>query len=252
MGLSKKGALIVTGGSGDIGAAIAVRASLDGFAVCVTYSSNRERAEAVITEIRQHGGSGLAVQADVRSEVDVKRIFDSATRELGTLTALVNNAGVIGGRARVENVTLLTLREVFEVNVFGAFLCAAEAVRRMSYTHGGAGGTIVNISSRASRLGNPGEWVHYAASKGSIDTFTVGLAREVAEEGIRVNAVNPGLIDTKIHGKSGAPDRILRLQGTVPMGRPGTVVEVASVVSFLLSDDSSYVTGTCIDVSGGR
>lgn len=247
-----QGLVIVTGGSGEIGTAIAMRAARAKYSVCLNYLSEEKRAADVVAAIRQEGGRAMAVRADVRSEDEVAAMFDVAAQELGRVTALVNNAGVIGGMSRVDEVAASVVRHVLDVNVVGAFVCASAAIRQMSTRHGGAGGAIVNISSRASKLGNGGEWVHYAASKGALDTLTVGLSREVAAEGIRVNAVNPGLIDTQIHAKAGQPDRLARLRSAVPMGRAGTVEEVAAAVEFLLSPAASYITGVCVDVSGGR
>jgi NAD(P)-dependent dehydrogenase (short-subunit alcohol dehydrogenase family) len=206
----------------------------------------------VVREIIFAGGRACQIQADVAREEDVVRLFETAERELGPITALVNNAAITGGFSRVESVTATTLAQVMAVNVSGAFLCAREAVRRMSTRHGGTGGAIVNISSRAAKIGSAGEWVHYAASKGALDSFTIGLARELATEGIRVNAVAPGLIETGLHAANGAPDRLKRLAGTIPMQRPGTALEVAEAVLWLLSPAASYTTGAILEVGGGR
>jgi NAD(P)-dependent dehydrogenase (short-subunit alcohol dehydrogenase family) len=247
-----KGTLIVTGASRGIGAAVAKLAAAQGFAIAVNFSRDASAAAAVVDAITAAGGRAAAIQADISAEHDVLRLFKSAERHLGPIEALVNNAGVTGGFARVEDVAAGALAQVFAVNVIGTILCAREAVRRMSRRHGGSGGNIVNISSRAAHTGGAGEWVHYAASKGAIDTFTIGLAREVATEGIRVNAVAPGLIETEIHAANGAPDRLTRLAPTIPMGRAGTAEEVAEAVLWLLSPASSYTTGAILEVGGGR
>ncbi len=246
------GTLIVTGGSRGIGAAIAMLAARRGWAVAVNYSNGEAEANQVVDEIRAHNGRALAIRADVANEGDIVRMFETAERELGAVKGLVNNAGITGGFARVENVTAKAIEEVFAVNVTGAMLCAREAVRRMSTKRGGTGGAIVNISSRAAHTGSPGEWVHYAATKGAIDSFTIGLAREVATEGIRVNAVAPGLVDTGLHAANGEPGRLDRLKGTIPMGRAGTPAEVAEAVLYLLSPQASYSTGAIFEVGGGR
>jgi NAD(P)-dependent dehydrogenase (short-subunit alcohol dehydrogenase family) len=246
------GTLIVTGASRGIGAAIARLASERGFSVAVNYVTGRAEAEAIVELIVSVDGQACAIQADVAREGDIVRLFETAERELGPIKAHVNNAAITGGFARVESVTASTLAQVMAVNVTGAILCAREAVRRMSTRHGGTGGSIVNISSRAAHTGSAGEWVHYAASKGAIDSFTIGLAREVATEGIRVNAVAPGLIETGLHAANGAPDRLDRLQSTIPMQRPGTAIEVAEAVLWLLSPAASYTTGAILEVGGGR
>jgi NAD(P)-dependent dehydrogenase (short-subunit alcohol dehydrogenase family) len=244
--------LIVTGASRGIGAAVALLAGARGFAVAVNYARDGAAAEAVAAAIVAGGGRAVAVQADVAREPEVLRLFAKAERALGPLGALVNNAGVTGGFARVEDVTAAAVERALAVNVAGSILCAREAVRRMSNRRGGAGGAIVNISSLAARTGGSGEWVHYAASKGAVNTLTVGLAREVAAEGVRVNAVAPGLIATDLHAASGAPDRVARMAPSVPMGRGGTAEEVAEAVLWLLSPAASYVTGTILEVGGGR
>jgi len=244
--------LIVTGGGRGIGAATARLAAAQGWAVCVNYRREREAAEAVAAEIVRAGGRALAVAADVASEPDVLRLFETAERELGPLGGLVNNAGILARQARLDEMDAARLERVFAVNVTGAFLCAREAVRRMSTLHGGAGGAIVNVSSLASRLGSPAEYVDYAASKGALDTLTVGLAKEVAAEGIRVNSVRPGLIYTEIHASGGEPGRVDRLKDGVPMKRGGRPEEVARAILWLLSEEASYSSGTFIDVSGGR
>jgi len=252
MTLAEPGAMIITGASRGIGAVTAQLAAARGFAVVVNYVQDRAAAEAVVTQIVQSGGRACAVQADVAVEADVLRLFDKAQRQLGAVRALVNNAGVVDGLCRVEAVTAVQIENVFRVNVVGAMLCAREAVRHMSTRHGGSGGAIVNISSLAARIGGAGEWVHYAASKGAIDTFTRGLAREVATEGIRVNAVAPGLVETGLHAAAGVPDRPQRLAPTIPMHRAGRPEEIAEAVLWLLSPAASYVTGTILEAGGGR
>jgi NAD(P)-dependent dehydrogenase (short-subunit alcohol dehydrogenase family) len=244
--------LIVTGASRGIGAAIATLAGARGFSVAVNFFTGEKEARSVVEQIISAGGRACAIQADVGREEDIVRLFSTAERELGPIKALVNNAAITGGFARVESVSSEMLARVMAVNVSGAILCAREAVRRMSTQRGGSGGGIVNISSRAAHTGAPGEWVHYAASKGAIDSFTIGLAREVAAEGIRVNAVAPGLIETGLHAANGEPDRLLRLAATMPMERPGTPLEVAEAVLWLLSRAASYITGAILEVGGGR
>jgi len=247
-----RGTLIVTGAGRGIGAAVAKMAGARGFAVAVNYTKNAQAAADVGRHIVSSGGRATVIQADISREADVLRLFEAAEQELGPITGLVNNAGITGGFARVEEVTSATLTEVFAVNVIGAMLCAREAVQRMSARNGGRGGAIVNISSRAAEIGGAGEWVHYAASKGALDTFTLGLAREVAAEGIRVNAVAPGHVLTELHAASGDPERPTRLAPTIPMGRAGTPEEIAEAVLWLLSPAASYTTGTILAVSGGR
>jgi NAD(P)-dependent dehydrogenase (short-subunit alcohol dehydrogenase family) len=223
-----------------------------GWDVAVGYHRDDESALSVVTECIAMGSRAGAFKADVASDGDVVRLFAEIDQELGPLTALVNSAGIVAGKARVDEYPAGRIERLFAVNVVGSFLCAREAVRRMSTKHGGDGGSIVNVSSAASRLGSAGEYVDYAASKGAIDTMTVGLAREVAAEAIRVNAVRPGLVDTTIHASGGQPDRVQRLAGAIPMGRPGEPPEVAAAIAWLCSDEASYVTGALLDVSGGR
>ncbi|QJQ00494.1 SDR family oxidoreductase [Herbaspirillum rubrisubalbicans] len=244
--------IIVTGGSRGIGAATALLAGQRGYAVCVNYVSNREAAEAVAGQIRAAGGRAITVAGDVSKEEDVLRIFTTTDQQLGRLTALVNNAGILEPQSRLDAMSAERITRVLVANVTGSLLCAREAVKRMSTRHGGQGGAIVNLSSMAAKLGGPGEYVDYAASKGAIDAFTVGLAKEVAAEGIRVNAVRPGLIYTDIHASGGEAGRVDRLKDAVPMKRGGSAEEVAHAILWLLSDESSYATGTFIDVSGGR
>ncbi len=246
------GVLIVTGGGRGIGAATVRLAAARGYAVCVNYAKNRESADGVVAEIGKAGGRAIAVQADVGVEAEVARLFETVDRELGTVTALVNNAGIIEKQARLAGIDAARLARMFTTNVTGPFLCAREAVRRMSTKQGGAGGNIVNVSSAASRIGGGGEYLDYAAAKGAIDTFTLGLAKEVAAEGIRVNAVRPGIIYTEIHASGGEPGRVDRMKSVVPLGRGGQPEEVAASILWLLSDESSYITGTILDVAGGR
>ncbi|MGA7915123.1 MAG: SDR family oxidoreductase [Candidatus Acidiferrales bacterium] len=245
-------AVIVTGGGRGIGAAVARLVGGRGFPMVVNYVANRAAAELVVRSIVEAGGLAVAVQGDVAREEDVLRLFAAAEREFGAVGGLVNNAAVTGGFARVEAIEAREVERMLAVNVLGTMLCSREAVRRMSVRHGGGGGAIVNISSLAARTGGAGEWVHYAASKGAIDSFTIGLAREVAEEGIRVNAVAPGLIDTELHAANGEPGRLERLRPGIPMKRAGTAAEVAEGVAWLLSDAASYTTGTILEIGGGR
>ncbi len=243
--------MLVTGGGRGIGAATARLAARRGYAVCVNYLRNREAAQGVVRAIEGEGGKARAVAGDVAKEADVVRMFDEAAT-LGRISALVNNAGILERQTRLDDMEAARFERVFATNITGAFLCAREAVRRMSTRHGGTGGGIVNVSSMASRLGSPGDYVDYAASKGAIDTLTIGLSKEVAGEGIRVNAVRPGVIYTEIHATGGEPGRVDRLKAAVPMKRGGEPDEVARAILWLLSDEASYSTGTFIDVSGGR
>jgi len=244
--------LLVTGASRGIGAATALLAARKGYAVAVNYTANEKAAQDVVGRIRAAGGKAIAVQADVAEEEQVLALFQTVDAQLGRLTALVNNAGVIDVTARLDEMSVARLKRMFDINVIGSMVCAREAVRRMSTRHGGNGGAIVNVSSAAARLGAPGQYLDYASAKGAIDTFTVGLAKEVAAEGIRVNAVRPGLIDTEIHASGGLPDRVQQLAHLVPMQRGGSAEEVAEAIAWLLSPQSSYVTMSMIEVSGGR
>lgn len=244
--------VVVTGASRGIGAAIARLAGAQGYRVAVNYVSNAQAAQAMVREIEAAGGRAAAIQADVARPGEVRRLFDAAEAALGPVTALVNNAGITGPSSRFADLTPDDMERVVSLNLLGAMACAQEAIRRMSTAHGGGGGAIVNVSSMAATLGGAGEFVLYGATKGAIDTLTIGLSREVAREGVRVNAVAPGMIDTEIHASSGDPGRIDRIVPTVPMGRIGTAAEVADAVLYLLSDAAAYVTGTVLKVSGGR
>jgi len=247
-----KKVIVITGGSRGIGAATARLAAKRGYAVCVNYLQNKPAANAIIHEIESSGGQAIAVAADVSSETDVVGLFKTVDKQLGTVTALVNNAGILETQMRVEEMDAARLNRIFTTNITGYFLCAREAVRRMSTKHGGNGGSIVNVSSAASRLGSAGEYVDYAASKGAIDTLTIGLAQEVAAEGIRVNAVRPAFIYTDIHASGGEPNRVDRVKEFIPMKRGGQAEEVANAIIWLLSDEASYATGTFIELAGGK
>jgi NAD(P)-dependent dehydrogenase (short-subunit alcohol dehydrogenase family) len=243
---------IVTGGGRGIGAAVSARLAALGFDVAVAYRADRESAERVAGECAAAGVRAVPFPADVAREGDVVRLFEAVDEQLGAVTALVNNAGIVAPKSALADMSAARIRRMMEVNVVGSLLCAREAVRRMSTAGGGSGGVVVNVSSAASRVGSPGEYVDYAASKGAIDTFTLGLSKEVAREGIRVNAVRPGIIETGIHASGGQPDRVERVAPLVPMGRAGRPEEVAALIAWLCTEDASYITGAIIDVSGGR
>lgn len=250
--MKKESAVIVTGASRGIGAAVARLIGSQGTPVVVNYAMAQSAAQKVVDEIVSSGGKALAIGADMRKEGDVVRMFEACIAEFGRIGGLVNNAGVTGGFVRVEDVSAHTIDDVLDINVKGLILCCREAVRHMSVRRGGKGGAIVNVSSLVARTGGAGEWVHYAASKGAVNSFTIGLAREVADEGIRVNAVAPGLIETELHAKNGRPERLREMAPTIPMRRAGTAEEVASAVAWLLSDAASYTTGAILEVGGGR
>ncbi|WKB51280.1 glucose 1-dehydrogenase [Eleftheria terrae] len=243
---------LITGGSRGIGAATARLCAARGHRVVINYARDAAAAERVACELREQGGQALALQADISVEAEVLRLFEEIDRQWGRLDGLVNNAGIVDTRARVDEMSLARVERMFAINVFGSFLCAREAVRRMSRRHGGSGGAIVNVSSVAARAGSAGQYVDYAASKAAIDTFTLGLAREVADEGIRVNAVRPGITETDIHASGGEPERAWALAGQIPMQRPGRPEEIAHAIAWLLSDEASYTTGAVLDVGGGR
>lgn len=246
------GVVVITGGGRGIGAATARLAAKRGYSVCVNYLRDRASADRVVQDIREDGGTAIAVPGDVSVEKDMLSLFRESDRSLGQLTALVNNAGIVERQSRVEAMDAPRLQRMFATNVVGPFLCAREAIKRMSVKHGGKGGAIVNISSGAARLGSPGEWVDYAASKGAIDTMTIGLAKELAAEGIRVNCVRPGFVNTGIHAAAGDPGRVERMRESIPMRRGGEPEEVARAILWLLSDEASYSTGAILDVTGGR
>ncbi len=250
--MSERRALLVTGGGRGIGAAVALGAARAGWRVAINYAVNEDAARSLADTIAGEGGEAIVLRGDVGRESDVLAMFAAADAAFGRLDALVNNAGVVDAKARVDEMSAERLERMMRVNVVGSFLCAREAVRRMSTRHGGRGGAIVNLSSAAARLGAPGDYVDYAASKGAIDTFTLGLARELADEKIRVNAVAPGIIDTEIHASGGQGDRVARMRESLPMKREGKPEEVANAVLWLLSDEASYVTGAILNVSGGR
>lgn len=243
---------IVTGGARGIGAAISKLAAGRGYAVCVNYQSNAAAADEVVAEITASGGRAVAIQADVSKAEDVAHLFDESERALGKVTALVNNAGITGRISRLDETDAETMQQTLDINVMGVMLCSREAVLRMSGKHGGAGGAIVSISSGAATLGSPGEFVWYAASKGAVDSFTLGLSKEVTGEGIRVNAVSPGLTETELHASGGEPGRVARLESAVPMGRAAAPEEVAQAALWLLSDEASYVSGAILRCAGGR
>lgn len=243
---------LITGAGRGIGRATAIKLAEQGYAVCINYKTDQTSAEAVKREVQQLGVGAITVQADVSIETDVLRLFQQTDADLGRITALVNNAGILLPQTRLENITAERVNTLFRTNVTSYFLCCREAVRRMSSVHGGAGGRIVNVSSAAARLGSGGEYIDYAATKGAVDTLTIGLANEVAQEGIRVNGVRPGFIHTTMHADGGEPDRIERIRPAIPLQRGGQPEEVANAIAWLLSDEASYVTGTFIDVAGGR
>jgi NAD(P)-dependent dehydrogenase (short-subunit alcohol dehydrogenase family) len=244
--------VLITGASRGIGAATALRCARSGWHVALNCARDEAGAEGVAAQVRALGRQAIVLRADIADEAAVQAMFARVRAELPPLGGLVNNAGVVGAKARLDEMDLARWRRLFEINVFGSLLCARAAVRALSTRHGGAGGAIVNVSSAASRLGSPGEYVDYAASKGAIDSFTLGLAKEVAAEGVRVNAVRPGIIETGIHASGGQPDRVQRIGPLVPVGRAGSADEVAAAICWLLCDDASYVTGALLDVGGGR
>lgn len=244
--------LIITGGSRGIGAATARLAATQDYAICINYLKNKKAATAIVNEITSNGGQAIAVAADVANESDVIKMFQTVDQELGTVTSLVNNAGILETQCRVDEITADRINRILSVNVTGSFLCCKEAIRRMSRRHKGKGGAIVNVSSAASRLGSPGEYVDYAASKGAVDSLTIGLSKEIAAENIRVNAVRPAFIYTDIHASGGEPNRVDRVKESIPMKRGGQPEEVARTILWLLSEEASYVTGTFVDLSGGK
>ena len=244
--------LLVTGGGRGIGAATCILAAQKGWAVAVNYTANANAADEVVAQIKKSGGEAMAVHADVSNETQVLAMFEKVRSSMGPLQGLVNNAGVIDVSARLDEMSMARWRRMFDINVLGSLLCAREAILQMSTRHGGKGGSIVNLSSAAARLGAAGQYLDYAAAKGAIDSFTLGLSKEVAAEGIRVNAVRPGLIDTDIHASGGLPNRVKDLEHLVPAKRGGTAMEVAQAIVWLLSDEASYTTMSLVDVSGGR
>ncbi len=247
-----KKVIIITGSSRGIGAATAIHAASLGYAVCVNYLKNVDSANQVVSKINHNGGTAIAISADVSQESEVIRLFETVDQKLGIVNALVNNVGILAPKTRVDQMDMLRLNKIFNTNITSYFLCAREAIRRMSTHYGGHGGSIVNVSSAASRLGSAGEYVDYAASKGAIDTLTIGLANEVAREGIRVNCVRPGFVHTEIHADGGEADRVNRLSASLPMQRGGTPSEIANAIIWLLSDEASYINGSFIDATGGR
>ncbi|WP_454805241.1 SDR family oxidoreductase [Paraburkholderia fungorum] len=245
-------AVLITGGSRGIGRATARLLGARGWSVGVNYAQNLAAARETVADVERAGGQALAIAGDVASEAEVIAMFDALQQKFGRLDALVNNAGIVAPSSQLADMELARLTRMFDVNVLGAYLCAREAARRMSTARGGAGGVIVNISSAAARLGSPNEYIDYAGSKGAVDTLTIGLAKELGPQGVRVNAVRPGLIDTDIHASGGKPERAAQLGATTPLGRPGSADEVAESIVWLLSDAASYVTGALLDVTGGR
>ena len=244
--------IIITGASRGIGAATAIKAAKQGYAVCINYLHNDFAAKNIVTQIEQNGGSAIAVAADVSQEIEVVKLFNTVDQELGSVTALVNNVGILEHKMRLDQMDMARLNRIFCTNITSHFLCAREAIKRMSTLHGGKGGSIVNISSAASRLGSAGEYIDYAASKGAIDTLTIGLSREVAKENIRVNCVRPGFIYTDIHANGGEANRVERLAPSLPMQRGGSPDEIANAIMWLISDEASYITGTFIDAASGK
>lgn len=247
-----KKVILITGGSDGIGASTAYLAFQQGYAVCINYRQNQISANKIVTEIKNHGGEAFAFQADISNEQQVEELFKTIDSQVGTISALVNNAGIIEPQQKLVDITTQRLQKVFATNVFGSFFCAREAIKRMSNKNNGLGGSIVNVSSMASKYGSPFEYIDYASTKGAIDTLTIGLSKEVAEENIRVNAVRPGIIDTNIHSKAGEPNRVDRIKEQIPMKRGGHPDEIAKTILWLLSDEASYITGAIVDVSGGR